>query len=268
MRSKEPGAREQGAILVVKIGGSTLGSHDTTLADMIQLKRRGMRPVVVHGGGALISEWLTRHNVPTRFERGLRVTDEASLKVVVAVLAGLVNKEIVASLSALGEDAIGVSGADGGMLRARVLDPELGFVGEIFGVETGALMGILDREAIPVIAPIAVQCDGERPTGQLLNINADTAAGAIAAALEARRLVFLTDVTGVRTSQGDILSRLAPDDAEGLMSSGVIEGGMIPKVKACLAAARSGCHSMVLDGREEHALMRAIDGQMAGTVVG
>ena len=268
MRSQERGARRHGRILVAKIGGSTLGSHDTALADVVELKRRGMRPIVVHGGGALISEWLTRHNVSTRFERGLRVTDEESLKVVVAVLAGLVNKEIVASLAATGADAIGLSGADGGLLRARVLDPKLGFVGEIVGVETALLISLLDNGSIPVIAPIAVQWDGERPTGQLLNINADTAAGAIALALGARWLMLLTDVAGVRSSQGDILPRLVPDDAEGLISSDVIEGGMIPKVQACLAAARSGCQSVILDGREEHALMRAIDGQMAGTVVG
>jgi len=268
MRSEEQEARSQGEILVAKIGGSTLGSHDTTLADVVELKRRGMRPVVVHGGGAAISEWLARHNVETRFERGLRVTDEESLKVVVAVLAGVVNKEIVASLSALGEDAIGLSGADGGLLRARVLEPKLGFVGEIVGVETGALVGLLDRAVVPVIAPIAVQWEGERPTGQLLNINADTAAGAVAAALGARRLVFLTDVTGVRSSKGDMLERLSPDEAQGLMASGVIEGGMIPKVQACLAAARSGCQSVIIDGREERALIRTIEGHMSGTVVG
>jgi acetylglutamate kinase len=268
MRSQEQGATSQGEIVVAKIGGSTLGNHDTTLADVVELKRRGMRPVVVHGGGTLISEWLTRHNVETRFERGLRVTDGESLKVVVAVLAGLVNKQIVGTLTALGENAIGLSGADGGLLRARVLDPKLGFVGEIVGVQTAALTSRLDEGAIPVIAPIAVQWDGERPTGQLLNVNADTAAGGIATAMGARWLVFLTDVGGVRTSQGDVVSHLGSDDAEALMGSGVIEGGMIPKVQACLAAARAGCQSVILDGREEHALMQAIYGQVAGTVVG
>ncbi|MET1082858.1 MAG: acetylglutamate kinase [Burkholderiales bacterium] len=268
MRSNEQGATSQGEIVVAKIGGSTLGSHDTTLADVVELKRRGIRPVVVHGGGSLISEWLARHNVETRFERGLRVTDEESLRVVVAVLAGLLNKQIVASLMALGENAIGLSGADGGLLRARVLDPKLGFVGEIKGVQTAALTSRLDEGAIPVIAPIAVQWDGERPTGQLLNVNADAAAGGIAAAMGARWLVFLTDVGGVQSTQGDVLSHLVPDDAESLMGSGVIEGGMIPKVQACLAAARAGCQSVILDGREEHALMQAIYGQVAGTVVG
>ena len=117
--------------IVVKIGGSTLGAHDTTLEDVVALQRRGLRPVVVHGGGALISEWLKLHGVPTRFERGLRVTDERTLEVVVAVLAGLVNKQLVAALTAAGGNAVGLSGADGGLLKARQLDEKLGFVGEV-----------------------------------------------------------------------------------------------------------------------------------------
>lgn len=255
-------------VVVAKIGGSTLGSHDTTLADVVELQRRGMRAVVVHGGGALISEWLARHNVATRFEGGLRVTDEESLKVVVAVLAGLVNKGIVASLAALGGRAIGLSGADAGILRARPLDPELGFVGEITGVETGPVVSLLEDGIIPVVAPIALQWEGERPTAQLLNINADTAAGAIAAALGSRRLVFLTDVAGVRGTEGDIVSHLPAEEAPRLMEAGVIEGGMIPKVQACLTAAQAGCECVIVDGREERALLGVVEGRMAGTVVG
>jgi acetylglutamate kinase len=255
-------------VIVVKIGGSTLGSRDTTLADVVELQQRGLKPVVVHGGGALISEWLERHNVPTRFERGLRVTDAASLEVVVAVLGGLVNKQIVASLTALGGRALGLSGADGSVLRARVLDERLGFVGEIQGVDTVLLTSLLTEGVIPVIAPIALQFEDERPVAQLLNINADTAAGAIAASLNASRLVFLTDVAGVRSGDGAIAPRIEAGAAAGLIGSGVIEGGMIPKVQACLAAARAGCESVIVDGREEHALLRAIDGRTTGTVVG
>src|SRR3972149_7068146 len=151
-------------ILVVKIGGSTLGNHDTTLEDLVTLQRRGLRSVVVHGGGPLISQWLSRHNVPARFERGLRVTDSESLEVVVAVLAGLVNKELVASLMALGGRAIGLSGADGGLLRARLLDERLGFVGDILGVETWPLLRLLEDGCIPVVAPVAVKWEGERAT--------------------------------------------------------------------------------------------------------
>jgi acetylglutamate kinase len=255
-------------ILVAKIGGSTLGSHDTTLQDLVELQRRGLRPVVVHGGGATISEWLDRHNVPTRFQRGLRVTDAEALKVVVAVLAGLVNTELVASLQAMGGRAAGISGADGGLLRARLLDQQLGFVGEIMEVDTGPLRLLINDGSIPVIAPIAVRWDGGRPTGQLLNVNADTVAGAVAAALGAGRLAFLTDVPGVRSEEGDTLKRVSRADAERLKETEVIEGGMIPKVEACLTAGDEGCASVVLDGRTEGALLSLVEGETRGTAVG
>ena len=254
-------------IVVAKIGGSTLGSHDTALADVVELQRRGLRPVVVHGGGALISDWLARHNVPTRFENGLRVTDQASLEVVVAVLAGLVNKQLVGSLSALGGRAMGLSGADAGILRARILDAKLGFVGEITGVDPKQLLSLSDDGIIPVIAPIALEWRGETPTEQLLNINADTAAGVIAAALQARWLVLLTDVPGVRSGNGEIAPQLSAADAAQFIESGVIEGGMIPKVRSCLTANEAGCESVIVDGREKHALLRTVDGQMMGTSI-
>src|SRR3990172_5128395 len=161
-------------VLVVKIGGSTLGAHDTTLEDVVALQRRGLRPVVVHGGGALISEWLKLHGLPTRFERGLRITDERTLEVVVAVLAGLVNKQLVAALTADGGHAVGLSGADGGLLKARQLDEKLGFVGEVAEVDTRPLVDLLDDGFVPVLAPIGVEWRGEGPRGQPPYINAPT----------------------------------------------------------------------------------------------
>jgi acetylglutamate kinase len=255
-------------VLVAKIGGSTLGSHDTTLMDVVALQRRGMRPVVVHGGGAMISEWLSRHNVETRFVGGLRVTDEASLDVVIAVLAGVVNKQIVATLNALGAKAVGISGVDGNTLRAHLQDGALGFVGGEPRVEPSLIESLLEDGAIPVIAPLGTLWAEEHATGQILNINADTAAGAIAAALKARWLVFLTDVEGVRGADGETLARLSAAEASDLMKSGVIEGGMIPKVGACLTAVNAGCHGVIVDGREEGALASVVDGDIAGTLVG
>ena len=254
-------------ILVVKIGGSTLGSHDTTLDDLAELQRRGAACVVGHGGGAVISEWLKRLDLPTRFENGLRVTDAGALKVVVAVLAGLVNKDLVASLACRGARAAGLSGADAGVLRARIGNPALGFVGEITEVDAEPLRQLLAGGVMPVIAPMALEWSDDTATGQLLNTNADTAAGAIAAALAARRLVFLTDVPGVK-ADGTVLRTLPPARAAELVQSGVIEGGMIPKVEACLAAAAAGSWSVIIDGREEHALLRAAEGAAQGTVVG
>jgi acetylglutamate kinase len=254
-------------ILVVKIGGSTLGAHDTTLEDVVGLQRRGVRPVVVHGGGALISEWLKANNVPTRFERGLRVTDERTLEVVVAVLAGLVNKRLVAALTAAGGRAMGVSGADGGLFKARLLDEKLGYVGEVAEVDTRPLLSLLDDGFVPVVAPIAVEWRGEAPTDQLLNINADTAAGAVAEALGARWLVFLTDVPGIRAVDGETVPALSRSRAGALTEAGVIKGGMIPKVEACLRAAGSGCRSVIADGRRAGVLPEAIENG-TGTVVG
>ncbi len=254
-------------ILVAKIGGSTLGAHDTTVEDIVALQRRGLRPVVVHGGGALISEWLKLHNVSTRFQRGLRVTDERTLEVVVAVLAGLVNKGLVAALAAAGGRAVGLSGADGGLLKARLLDEKLGFVGEVVEVETRPLLDLLDDGFVPVVAPIAVEWRGEQPSSQLLNINADTAAGAVAEALAARWLVFLTDVPGIRDEDGQTVPALSPARASVLTEAGVLQGGMIPKVEACLQAAGSGCRSVIADGRRAGALLEAIE-ERTGTVVG
>ena len=255
--------------IVIKIGGSTLGAHDTTLADVVALQRRGLRPVVVHGGGALISEWLKLHGLPTRFERGLRVTDARTLEVVVAVLAGLVNKQLVAALTAAGGNAAGLSGADGGLLKARQLDKKMGFVGEVAEVDTRPLLGLLDGGFLPVLAPIAVEWRVRlrRTSGQLLNINADTAAGAVAAALAASRLVFLTDVSGIRDEGGETLPALSARRAEELSAAGVIDGGMIPKVEACLRAAAAGCRSVIADGRRAGALLEAIE-ETTGTVVG
>ena len=253
--------------IVVKIGGSTLGSHDTTLADVAELARRGMRPVVVHGGGAMISDWLKRLGVPTRFEKGLRVTDEASLDVVVGVLAGVVNKQLVRSLQALGVKAVGLTGADGGLLHCRMANEALGFVGEIETVDAQLLESLIAGGAVPVVAPIGLLYERFQPGNQLLNINADTAAGAIAGALGAKWLVFMTDVPGVK-AEGAVIEELDQKRARRLMEAGVIEGGMIPKVEACLHAAAAGTRAVIVDGRQEHALLALIEGGSAGTTVG
>ena len=254
-------------IIVAKIGGSTLGDHDTTLADVAELTRRGARPVIVHGGGALISEWLERLGVATTFEKGLRVTDAASLDVVVGVLCGLVNKGLVAAIEGHGVSAVGLSGADGGLLQASVRDPALGFVGEITAVDPTLVLRVMEDGGVPVIAPVGIEYEDGRATGQLLNINADTAAGAIASAVGASALAFLTDVPGVK-SDGIVLESLSAAEAHELTGAGVIEGGMIPKVEACLQAAAAGSRAVIIDGREEHALIGVAEGAPAGTRVG
>ena len=255
--------------IVVKIGGSTLGSHDTTLHDLIELQRQGVNSVVVHGGGKIISDWMAKQGVMPRFVRGLRVTDGPSIDIVVAVLTGLINKNLVASMVELGARSIGISGADDGMLRANVRDPELGLVGDITNVNTDPIKAVLDSGCIPVIAPVGVKPveDGENsPT--LLNINADTAAGEIAAALNASRLVFLTDVQGVLDTTRRLIPRLTERQARGLISSNVAAGGMIPKLEACLTALHSGGVSHIIDGREPSALIDVVSGATLGTRIG
>lgn len=252
---------------VVKLGGSTLGAHDTSLRDIAAASRDGRRIVVVHGGGATISAWLARLGIEATFVRGLRVTDAASLNVVVAVLAGLVNTQLVAELTALGARAIGLSGADNGILQARRYDDELGFVGKIHQVNPLPLKELLQLGYLPVIAPVAIETDGPA-SSQLLNTNADTAAGEIAAALQARRLVFLTDVDAVLDAEKHPIVHLTPDEASALIASGAAAGGMIPKLEAAIRAAASGCATRIVNGTAAGALARAFAGNAGGTTVG
>jgi len=254
----------RGGTTVVKIGGSTLGAHDTTLEDVALLHREGRHLVVVHGGGDLVSRWLEIHGVQARFVNGLRVTEAETLEVVVSVLAGLVNKRLVAALNGLGVRAVGLSGADGALLKAHRARPELGFVGEITVVDRAFLETMLEQARLPVVASIAVEEEGGTVTGQLLNVNADTVAGEIARHLGATALVFLTDVAGVLDGEGRVMKHLSAEEARALVSAGTIARGMIPKVEAALAAAAGGTHTVVLDGRRPHALREALEGRLPG----
>jgi len=249
--------------LVVKLGGSTLGAHDTALDDIVALHRQGRRVVVVHGGGAEITRWLELQQIPSRFVDGLRVTDAASLRVVVAVLAGLVNKELVAQLSFMGVRALGLSGVDGGLLQAELEREELGYVGAVCSVDPSPLAAALDHGLLPLVAPIALK----RGTAQLLNVNGDTAAGAIAAALPGSTLVFLTDVPGVLDASGALVHRLTPEVRAMLLSTGALKGGMLPKIEAGARAAASGGRTVIVDGRQGHALLAALADDGAGTRV-
>ncbi|MCI0821909.1 MAG: acetylglutamate kinase [Chloroflexi bacterium] len=264
---------QQSGTIVVKIGGSTLGGSDTTLQDLVELQRQGMNPVVVHGGGKIISEWMEKQGVRPKFVRGLRVTDEPSLDIVVAVLTGLINKNLVASLVNMGARAIGISGADDGMLRAEVKDSELGLVGRVVAVNTDPIKAVMSAGCIPVIAPVAMLAGGDSTDGNdfeatLLNINADTAAGEIAFALSAERLVFLTDVDGVLDTSHRLIPRLTERQAIGLIRSNVAAGGMIPKLEACVTALKAGGIAQIVDGRKPLALKETVAGKTFGTRVG
>ena len=252
--------------VVVKIGGSTLGSHDTTLEDLVSLQQNGVKLIVVHGGGQIINQWMEQQGSMPRFVRGLRVTDAKSLEIVTAVLTGLVNKQLVASLIGLGGKALGLSGVDGGLLEARVADRELGYVGEVTAVDTQPLMQALDGGYIPLVAPLGIHCrDGSSYSGSILNINGDTVAGELAHAMVAEKLIFLTDVVGVLDGSGRVIRRLNGRNARLLLGSRVVKGGMIPKLEACIRAVERVAVAEITDGRKPRALLDCLRGSQAGT---
>jgi len=272
--------RYAGRTFVVKYGGHAMGDPEAArdfAEDIVLLKAVGINPVVVHGGGPQIGQMLARLGVESTFVDGLRVTDEATAKIAEMVLSGGINKELVGWLAAAGGKAIGLSGKDGGMVTARKVtrttrDPDsniervidLGFVGEPAMVDTSVIDTAVAAGMIPVIAPIAAGADGAT-----YNINADTMAGAIAAALGAARLFLLTDVAGVLDGEGKLLTDLTPADIHRLRREGVIHGGMVPKLETCINAVEAGCEAaVVLDGRVGHAmLLEFFTARGAGTLI-
>jgi acetylglutamate kinase len=254
-------------LIVLKIGGSVAGDDAAALDTIASLHDLGHELAVVHGGGPLVGEWATRLGLETRFVRGLRVTDEATRDLALAVLGGLANGRVVAALLGRGVPAVGLSGIDGGMLRAQREDTALGLVGAVRRVESAVLEELIAAGRVPVIAPAALEEPvGEGEIPEVLNVNADSAAGAVAASLGARLLVFVTDVPGVRAKDGRVLPRLDRERAKALVEDGTIEGGMLPKVEACLVAAGAGCRAAIVDASASDAVERLLAGERAGTV--
>ena len=259
--------RYSGKTILIKFGGHAMGKADYVnafAADIALLDQVGARPVVVHGGGPQIGEMLKKLQIESSFIDGLRVTDDATISVVEMVLAGSINKTLVAAIASAGGRAVGVSGKDGGLITARKLMAmakasdsaiqqavDLGFVGEPSHVDVTVLNALMQHHLIPVVAPV-----GGGEDGKTYNINADTAAGAIAAALNATRMLMLTDVTGVLDQNGKLISSLTISQAEALIHNGTISGGMIPKVKTCIDAVQGGAEgAVIIDGRAPHALL-------------
>lgn len=253
----------KGRTLVIKLGGSTLEHQRSVLQDIIWLRALGVNPVLVHGGGPYINEWLQKLQLPARFINGLRVTDAATLDVVRMVLLGQVNQGLVLMASQLGGRAIGLSGTDGSMVQARITDEALGFVGDVTAIDPTPVQALLDKEFIPIVAPL-----GEGPNGTCLNINADLVAAHLAGALNAEKLIFLSNVVGICRGDGSLISELPEREARQLISEGVIHGGMIPKVSACLDALMAVPRVHIVDGREPHVLLRELfTDQGAGTMI-
>ena len=259
--------RFAGHTFVIKYGGNAMGDErtaETFARDVTVLKTVGINPVVVHGGGPQIGAMLERLKIKSEFIDGLRVTDQAAVEIVEMVLSGSINKQIVTALNQMGSTAIGISGKDGNLIEAQQLrrtkkDPDsniervldLGFVGEPTKINPQAIRNIISSGMIPVIAPI-----GMGPNGETYNINADTAAGAIAAALGATKLMMLTDVPGILTKDKELISSIDAAEIDALLADGTITGGMIPKVETCIQALRNGVkQAHILDGRIPHVLL-------------
>jgi acetylglutamate kinase len=240
-----------GKTIAVKVGGS-VGEEGTVLDDVVWLKRLGINPVLVHGGGPQISQRLDRLGVETRFVEGRRFTDRQTMEVVHEVLMRI-NGEFVAYLNAHGASAWGCNGLDGEMVQARFRDERLGLVGEVEVVKLRPITSLVDQGYVVVIAPLAAG-----PSSQPLNVNADTVAGEVARAIRAEKLVLFTDVPGVLDAEGQVLPELSRQQVEDMLDDGTIRGGMIPKIQACLRALETVPRVHVLDGRVPHALIREL----------
>jgi acetylglutamate kinase len=267
------------SIIVVKYGGHAMGDEEVARSfarDMVLLEQSGVNPIVVHGGGPQIGAMLKKLGIKSEFAAGLRITDKATVEIVEMVLAGSINKQIVGFINAAGGRAIGLCGKDGNMVTAtkvtRVHDPalnqevdlDLGFVGDPSKVDTTVLDQVLGRELIPVLAPVCQGADGET-----YNVNADTFAGAIAGAVKAKRLLFLTDVPGVLDKDKQLIKELSVTQIRALIADGTITGGMIPKVETCIYAIEQGVEGVViLDGKTPHAvLIELLTDGGAGTLI-
>jgi acetylglutamate kinase len=265
--------RFAGRTVVVKYGGNALvgtSEHDALslfAEDIVLMHAVGIRPVVVHGGGPQINEMLARLNIESSFANGLRVTDAATMEVVQMVLNGQVNPQIVSAINKLGNIAVGLSGEDGRTIQVTQRNKELGFVGEIERIRTHVIEGLLDDGLVPVLSTVGVDTNGTS-----YNVNADTAAGAIAEALRAEKIVYLTDIAGLRRDIEDAMSliqRITVNELQSLIDDGTISGGMIPKIESCMQAVRGGVKSAhILDGRIAHVLLLELfTDQGVGTMI-
>ncbi|GFE48671.1 acetylglutamate kinase [Roseobacter cerasinus] len=259
--------RYAGATVVIKLGGHAMGSDaamEEFARDVVLMRQVGVNPVIVHGGGPMINAMLDKLQITSEFKNGKRVTDAATMEVVEMVLAGVVNKRIVQAINRQGGRAIGLSGKDAHLITCTPTDPDLGFVGTPQAVNPRVLRDLAEKEYIPVIAPLGAGAQGET-----FNINGDTAAGAVAAALKADRLLLLTDVAGVKNAAGEVVTELSATQIRSLTEDGVIAGGMIPKTETALAAIDGGVRAaVILDGRAPNAcLLELFTEHGAGSII-
>ena len=259
--------RYAGATVVIKLGGHAMGSDeamDSFANDVVLMRQVGVNPVVVHGGGPMINDMLDRLSIKSEFVNGKRVTDAATMNVVEMVLSGVVNKRIVQAINRAGGRAVGLSGKDANLMMCEQTNPDLGLVGTPTQLDPSILRTLFEKSMIPVIAPL-----GAGRNGETFNINGDTAAGAIASALKADRLLLLTDVSGVKNANGEVVTDITADQIRDMTDAGVIAGGMIPKTETALDAIASGVRAVViLDGRAPNAcLLELFTNHGAGSII-
>ena len=259
--------RYSGQTVVIKFGGNAMGSENLTRQfanDVVLLRQFGIRPVIVHGGGPQIGDMLKRLNIKSEFVDGLRVSDIATVEVAEMVLSGAINKSLVQAINEAGGKAVGLSGKDANLIKARQVRKDLGFAGDPVSTDTSVIESLSRDGFIPVVSPISA---GEN--GGSYNVNADTAAGVLAGALGASRLMLLTDIEGVKDKEGNLLTNLSVSDARSLIENGTASGGMIPKLETCIAAIEASVRAVViLDGRRAHGLLvELFTDQGAGTLI-
>jgi acetylglutamate kinase len=260
--------RYSGSVVVVKFGGNAMGDDDAMAEfarDIVLMRQVGVKVVVVHGGGPMINEMLAKLGIESKFVRGKRVTDKATVEVVEMILSGLVNKRIVQAIMDAGGRAVGISGKDDDLMVCVADDPELGFVGRPVEMNVQVLRDLYGAGIIPVVAPVGTGMEDN----ETFNVNGDTAAGAIAGALQADRLLLLTDVAGVKNKAGEVVTQMTPDQVRDMITDGSIAGGMIPKTETALAALEAGVRAVViLDGRLPNAsLLELFTEHGAGSII-
>ncbi len=254
------------SLSVIKIGGSTINDWDKNLAQLNQILNMGQSIIIVHGGGKTVSEWGSKLGIRPEFVKGLRKTDSSTLEVAISILSGLVNSKLVSFLNSRKINAVGVSGLSGNMITANVSNKDLGFVGEIKTVNTDLVQNLLKNNFVPVIAPLGINKNPNNINELILNINADFVASEIAKTLKVNRLIYQTDVDGIKDEKGRVIPKMTLDQAKNLIYSGIVVGGMVPKLQSCIDSMQGVDHGHIING-SGNTLIDIFKGKRVGTEI-
>ena len=254
------------SLSVIKIGGSTINDWDKNLAQLNQILNMGQSIIIVHGGGKTVSEWGSKLGIRPEFVKGLRRTDKDTLEVAISILSGLVNSKLVSYLNSRKINAVGVSGLSGNMIKANVSNQELGLVGEIKTIDTDLIQNLINNNFVPVISPLGINQNPNNIDESILNINADFVASEIAKTLRANKLIYQTDVDGIKDEKGRVIPKMTLDQAKNLIYSGIVVGGMVPKLQSCIDSMQGVDHSHIINGNG-NTLIDIFKGKRVGTEI-